>query len=540
MLYGIWQCWTGCEQMKKRKKVLFVTHGADLYGSNKSLVDMLISLKRMIDPIVLMPESGALDSVLEKKKIKKLVLPFSCNHGGGVVSQERQDRQFLENCEKAIEIAKIIVNEKIDIVHSNSSICDVGAMAAAIAGVPHVWHIRESIEKGVNSFYWNENYKRILFGDAKRIITISKWLKNDFDSRYGVNSEVLYDVISSKTCDCYFDRNSNRSFVIVGNIEDYKGQWDAIKAVRVLRDEQGISVKLFLVGGARSKEYEWVINKYIEKHGLQGDIFIFPFVYDVLAIRKKCPYAIVSSKNEALGRATVEAFLSKQLVIGSSSGATKELIGDDGSRGLLYEAGNYKELARCMNRAINLSKEEFYSITSYACEYINTELNSEVFNKRLIEIYEECSNPESQLSSTRKTVDEMYKKINEIASADYSKDLLVAAKWLRFERDGSLSTVLRENNLRNVAIYGMGKFGKKLYDSLAGSEITIMYLIDKNPCRLSELETVVGSDEELENIDVLIVTVSKEEQELVKHFSANSRGGYRVIGISELLGLGLK
>ena len=53
---------------------------------------------------------------------------------------------------------------------------------------------------------------------------------------------------------------------------------------------------------------------------------------------------LVCSRNEAFGRIILEAMLLRKPVIATNSGGTPELI-KDGFNGLLYEVGNYHQLA---------------------------------------------------------------------------------------------------------------------------------------------------------------------------------------------------
>jgi len=53
---------------------------------------------------------------------------------------------------------------------------------------------------------------------------------------------------------------------------------------------------------------------------------------------------LVCSRSEAFGRVTVEGMLCSKPIIGTRSGATPELV-KEGFTGLLYEPGNYQDLA---------------------------------------------------------------------------------------------------------------------------------------------------------------------------------------------------
>ncbi|NMC17234.1 MAG: glycosyltransferase, partial [Chloroflexi bacterium] len=47
----------------------------------------------------------------------------------------------------AFKIARVIRQERIDLVHTNNSMSPSGALAARLTATPHIWHVRESIGK---------------------------------------------------------------------------------------------------------------------------------------------------------------------------------------------------------------------------------------------------------------------------------------------------------------------------------------------------------------------------------------------------------
>ena len=72
---------------------------------------------------------------------------------------------------------------------------------------------------------------------------------------------------------------------------------------------------------------------------------------------------VVSSsiRPEAFGRVSVEAQAMKKLIIASNIGGSRETIVDKKS-GLLYKAGDPRELARTINDAMELDKEILHSM----------------------------------------------------------------------------------------------------------------------------------------------------------------------------------
>lgn len=84
-------------------------------------------------------------------------------------------------------------------------------------------------------------------------------------------------------------------------------------------------------------------------------------------------------------------------------------------------------------------------------------------------------------------------------------ELLVA--WLALKQENkSLSDYFTKNNYKTVAIYGMKELGERLLDELQGSEIEIKYIIDRNADEIYVDLDVLTPDDELEDVDVVVVT----------------------------------
>ncbi len=80
-------------------------------------------------------------------------------------------------------------------------------------------------------------------------------------------------------------------------------------------------------------------------------------------------------------------------------------------------------------------------------------------------------------------------------------------EWLALKQRGeSLTKYFKENNMKSIAIYGMGELGNRLYEELKNSDVEVRYAIDKNADNsFSELEVIYPSDE-FAMVDAIVVT----------------------------------
>ena len=59
-------------------KIVFFTHYSELYGANKSLINLIEGLISLytIQPLVVIPKEGAISLVLKEKNIPYIVVKF--------------------------------------------------------------------------------------------------------------------------------------------------------------------------------------------------------------------------------------------------------------------------------------------------------------------------------------------------------------------------------------------------------------------------------------------------------------------------------
>ncbi len=107
-------------------------------------------------------------------------------------------------------------------------------------------------------------------------------------------------------------------------------------------------------------------------------------------------------------------------------------------------------------------------------------------------------------------------------------------KWLSLKNEGiDIKTYFTQNNIKTIAIYGMGELGDRLYEELLKSNITVKYGIDKNAgSTFSELE-VYDLDSELPEVDAIVVTAVFAFDDIKEEL--NNRVDYPVISLESVI-----
>lgn len=523
-------------------KVMLVSNDAVLGGAALSMLDMLKEIKRYLDAIVVIPAHGNLEKRLIDLHIKYYIVPFSRDYKliCGGQNSDNEDL-YVDNYAASKLVADIAKKEKVAIIHTNSSTGNVGIVAALMLGIPHVWHIRELMEEDFSATFYDKEYKRQLFALSDCQIAISKCVREKYAEKFSVNSITIYNGIDMAKCDCLSQREYlDWNIMIAGNLSENKGQFDAIKAVRLLKDDGIVNVRLYIIGNGVEK-LKWCIKKYIEDNSLQENVFMIPFCDNLGEYRRKCDISITGSKMEALGRVTVEAMASGQLVIGTRSGGTLELIGKDEKRGLLYSFGDAKSLADAIKRIIEMDSFNKIKIAKDAQDFALDVFDVGRYSKKILELYNRVIDTYKATDEKKELLRQLEEKYvslqankSEAHIVDTSNASKIEEMWNQLGNPGiSISSFFSKNGVSKVAIYGMGHFGCRLFDELETGGITIPYVMDQKPGKLAEVAKVKTEKDILDDADIIVVTVSGNETEIIE--SLREMTSVKVIGITEIL-----
>lgn len=141
---------------------------------------------------------------------------------------------------------------------------------------------------------------------------------------------------------------------IVGQIARWKGQDVFIKAAKLLHNKYP-EMKFYIIGDVifEKKEDLQYKNLLLDLAKNCDYIKFLGHLNNILGILKDIDVLVHASiREEPFGRVIIEGMASKKPVIASGIGGPLELI-EDGKSGILYEAGNFQELARKIDLLAN-------------------------------------------------------------------------------------------------------------------------------------------------------------------------------------------
>lgn len=340
----------------KPLRALYLTHYAELYGANRSLVELVVAARATgkVDPFVVLACDGPLRTELLHLGIAHAVVPFtSWMHkrvlmGGPHHRLMQRWRHYRAgvvrtrgNASQLKLLHDLAIKERIGLVHSNSSVIPIGGALARSLGVPFVWHIRELPFKHYHFHVdgGKGRYAREL-RRADAIIALSEAVASDvveiagpMDKIAVVPNGVVGDQVTENAQEVAHERWRSIptfNFVLAALFHRSKGQAEAVEAFARLH-RSFPNTALHLVGGGRTEE----VRALAAESGAASAIHFTGFVARMHEVLPTMHAVLQCSRHEALGRITLEGMAHGLPVIGHASGATPVLI-THGVNGLLY------------------------------------------------------------------------------------------------------------------------------------------------------------------------------------------------------------
>lgn len=372
-------------------KVLVVHSSADLYGSDRSLLDFVRLSGPDLEISVVLSEQGPLVERLRQAGARVEV--------GEVCKVQRSmfsPRGFLKACASAWRSLRLLRRlggaEGYDVVYSNTVAIFGGALYALVARRPHVWHVREIVE---SSPKLAAAFRLVVGRLSSRIICNSNQTRDWIATAYSRSRcAVIWNGVGR--AEAPGTRDAERAamgvaadellFVLVGRINSWKGQALLVDAFVRLCEQGQQGLRLAIVGSAYTgqEHFERELKTKIEACAYAARISLLPFRSDVDAIWEAADVVVVpSTEPEPFGRVAIEAMAHAKPVIAAAHGGLLDIVAN-GETGLLFEPRSVEALAAAMASLANdaplrarmgpLARERqarMFSVEAYAQQVTN-------------------------------------------------------------------------------------------------------------------------------------------------------------------------
>jgi len=344
------------------RRILHVNNSADIYGASRMLLRWIKSMDRTrFEPLVVLPEEGPLKKLIEAEKVQ-VILHSRLSICTRPVFYSWRIILFLLNYPVSVFFLwRLIRQRRIDLVYTNTGVIVSPALAARLAGVPHIWHIREwfqEFEQIWRAFSW---YIRTF---SRKIIAISNAVAGQFEPRDKV--VVVFDAFSMEACptlsgDLRHEFRARHAlgedFVVgcVGRIKFVrKGQEVLVKATAMLKQRDRL-VKALIVGAPfpANEEHLTRLKKMVKELGVENQfVFTGELADPRPAYMAMDVLAMTSIQPEPFGGVTNEAMSLGLPVIATNIGGSLDQV-VDGLTGLLVAPGDPAALADAIEKLMS-------------------------------------------------------------------------------------------------------------------------------------------------------------------------------------------
>lgn len=389
-------------------KIAYVLSGTGIQGgATKSLMNLLKGVyAHNDDAILICPNKNGIYEFVSKNNFPGVkaeyinysynILPFLNTTYDYLMFCPRLLKRMIKNYIGTYKLIKLCRKENVDLIHSNTSVNDVGYRAAKKLGLPHIWHIREY---GKLDFDMIVPFQRKMFLSPNNYtVTITKDIAKYKKLPLSPQHIVIYNGICNTDSFRIKDTDDNY-FLYAGNVSKNKGIFDLLEAFSLyLRSNPNKIVVLKIAGNIlpeiKTKIHSIcnnnTIDKYVEILGPRDDIADLMFCAKAV---------IVPSFFEGFGRVLPEAMTNGCLTVGRNTAGTKEQY-DNGveitGREIGFRFNNVKELSSILIDIASKSKKDFIGMILDSQTVVRQLYSNEAYTSNIIKLYKNILHPDEQ------------------------------------------------------------------------------------------------------------------------------------------------
>lgn len=379
-------------------KIVYVLSGTEINGgATKSFLNLLNgAIKDGCECLVICPRNNGIYTLLKDKGVETYYLPYRFNiskmNKNGIfkiIEWFKWKRRQFVNIRTSIQLYSICKSFNPDIIHSNTSVTNIGCLVAKKMGIPHITHFREygDIDFGmiIHNLKDQINYKQNYNISITQSIAEYRQLPPD-------RSKVIYNGICSED-EIRFNENKDSYILYAGRIQKTKGIEDLISAYIIYCKAVKNPLCLKIAGSYASGEGMSIkreSQEIISDAGITDRVEWIGEVDMVKDLMMKATATIVPSLNEGFGRVMPEAMANGSLVIGRDTGGTKEQF-DNGIKICGNEIGmrfnNILELASILEEITKKGVMKYYDMIRNSQEVVRQLYTTEKYVMNIMDYY---------------------------------------------------------------------------------------------------------------------------------------------------------
>lgn len=339
------------------KKIIFLHSSSELYGSDRSLYNLIKNLdKNEFKCIVILPEDGPLVNKIKSIDKTEVIIKEIAVLRRKNLSFKGMISYVKDFYASFVFIKKLIKENDIDIVYTNTSVVFPGAFAAKFMKRKNIWHVREIIE----SRFERKIVSSVINIFADIIIANSKATGKSI-SKNEKKLEIIYNAIEDNINTKYEVKPINKEKTITigmaGRINRWKGQKLFVDMARLVL-EKNKNTRFLIAGDVYKGEFHLLeeLKNYIKENNMEGHMSLLGRVEDMTSFYDSLDvFVLPSIQPEPFGLVVIEAMDRMVPVVATNHGGPVEII-QNNKDGFLVDYKNAEEMSEAVLKLINDEK----------------------------------------------------------------------------------------------------------------------------------------------------------------------------------------
>lgn len=390
-------------------KIIYISHTAEYAGAEASLFNLLkyAVAQDYLIPLVVLPYEGPLLHKLNSIGVDCYICPYPwwvmC--AGQTVPPSESLRPNIQS------LVDLIHNFGAQLVHTNTSVVWEGALAAKLAGIPHVWHIHEILEAhpGLQPVLPLFLFYQIIEFLSDRVVTVSNTLQDSLVKYIPLDKLItIYNGVDDTQAldDGKLFRNEICAKVkdiviaVVGSLRIEKGQHLLLDVVSSTSLHK-LPLKYVFIGDGH-QEYVNYLKQRADELGISDYVVFTGYRNDIPDVLAAVDLVVIPSVTESFSLVAVEAMRAGKAVVSTMCGGPSEII-VDGKTGYLVPLNDANSMA---DRIIELASDsnKRYKMGQEGIERYRKKFTVEIYTGNFVALYQDIIEKRPQKSISERDI----------------------------------------------------------------------------------------------------------------------------------------
>lgn len=365
-------------------------------GATLSFRTLLQQLRKQgVEPFVVVPDHDGFYAWLQAEGIPTLVVSFRLQTYTYLRTPKdiplfipRMAARLVLRHRACRKVARWFRENKVQLVHTNVGMLDIGYQAARRIGLPHVYHLREYGDRDFGMRYFPNRKAQIRLFDRSYTISITRDIQRYHRQEGRKEARVIYNGIFPRR-DALPETHREDFLLYAGRVEAAKDVDWMLQAYQLYARQSAQPLPLKIAGKVLRADYLGMLRRFVAQNGLEDLVEFMGERTDLPEIMQKARAIIVPSHAEGFGRCMPEAMFNGCLAIGRDTAGTKEQM-DNGlelcGEEIALRFGTQEELARQLS-AVERQPDGFADHIRRAFYTVNHLYCAETSAQQVLDLY---------------------------------------------------------------------------------------------------------------------------------------------------------